>query len=371
MQKGRIYRKGQSWILDYAVKEMRDGVPKWVNRSKRLAPVCDEYRSKGSVQHLASEHLAPQNAKMSKPESIDTVVSFIENKYLLHCKLNLRPSTSSGYGYMFKWLKPHFGSERLRDFGPVDGERVMADFAAEKQRAKTMLKNAKGFLSGAFRYAVRTGAIRTNPMRETMLPRNGSPMKKTYAYTLDEIQVMLAVLAEPARTLVLVAALTGLRMSELRGLKWTDIADGELVVQRSVWRTHVGETKTSSSEGAVPVLQVVTDALADHHKRSKSEFIFAGGTGKPMVIANLTRRDIVPVLKAKHIDWHGWHGFRRGLATNLYELGVSDKVIQAILRHANVEVTRKHYIKTDASKATKAMKRLGRAFKRTENRTEK
>jgi integrase len=371
MQKGRIYRKGQSWILDYAVKEMRNGVPKWVSRSKRLAPVCDEYRSKGSVQHLAAEHLAPHNARMTKPESTDTVVGFIENKYLLHCKLNLRPSTHSGYAYIFKWLKPHFGSERLRDFGPVDGERVMADFAAEKPRAKTMLKNVKGFLSGAFRYAVRTGTIRLNPMRETMLPRNGKPMQKTHAYTLDEIQAMLHVLGEPARTLVLVAALTGLRMSELRGLKWTDISDGELVVKRSVWRTHVGETKTASSEGAVPVLQVVADALAEHHKRSHSEYIFAGGTGKPLVIANLTRRDIAPVLKAKSIEWHGWHGFRRGLATNLYTLGVTDKVIQAILRHANVAVTQQHYIKTDSSASTKAMKQLGRAFKRTENRTEK
>lgn len=32
--------------------------------------------------------------------------------------------------------------------------------------------------------------------------------------------------------------------------------------------------------------------------------------------------------------WHGWHAFRRGLATNLYGLGVADKTIQAILRHS-------------------------------------
>jgi hypothetical protein len=53
------------------------------------------------------------------------------------------------------------------------------------------------------------------------------------------------------------------------------------------------------------------------------------------------------------------------------KLGVHDKVIQAILRHANVEVTRKHYIKTRSAASAKAMKRLGRAFRRTENRTEK
>jgi site-specific recombinase XerD len=38
-------------------------------------------------------------------------------------------------------------------------------------------------------------------------------------------------------------------------------------------------------------------------------------------------------------QWHGWHAFRRGLATNLHALGVDDKTIQAILRHSNVSLT--------------------------------
>jgi hypothetical protein len=57
MQKGRICRKGQSWVLDYAVKELRDGVPTWAKRSKELASVCDEYRRAASVRHLAADHL--------------------------------------------------------------------------------------------------------------------------------------------------------------------------------------------------------------------------------------------------------------------------------------------------------------------------
>ena len=49
----------------------------------------------------------------------------------------------------------------------------------------------------------------------------------------------------------------------------------------------------------------------------------------------------------------GWHAFRRGLATNLHDLGVDDKTIQAILRHSNVSVTQKCYIKS-LPKQTKA-----------------
>jgi len=41
--------------------------------------------------------------------------------------------------------------------------------------------------------------------------------------------------------------------------------------------------------------------------------------------------------------WQGCHAFRRGLATNWNRLGVSDKTVQAILRHANVATTQTYY----------------------------
>ena len=92
MQTGYIYRKGQSWILDYGVKEFRNGEAKWVRRSKRLAPVCDKYRTVGSVRHLAADILAPYNAHRANPESTDTVAHYLEHVYLPHCKATLRPS---------------------------------------------------------------------------------------------------------------------------------------------------------------------------------------------------------------------------------------------------------------------------------------
>jgi integrase len=44
--------------------------------------------------------------------------------------------------------------------------------------------------------------------------------------------------------------------------------------------------------------------------------------------------------------WHGWHAFRRGVATHLHTLGVDDKTIQAILRHSNIGITQNIYIKS-------------------------
>jgi integrase len=362
MQNGVILRKGGAWWCYYNVKEERAGKVTWVKRGKRLAAVSGEYRTPASVRHLAAEILSPLNTRQARPEPTQTVASFIEDLYLPYCKANLRPSTHFGYLFMFRIIKPHLGELRLRDFGPVEGERVLTKFAAEKLRAQTMLKNAKGFLSGAFRYAVRTGMLKFNPMRETMIPKGGKAMESGRAYTLQEIKAMLKVLPEPARTAVLVAALTGMRRSEIRGLRWEDFTGDELHVRRSVWGSHVGETKTAASSAPIPVLPVLRKALQKHHKRSTGEFIFTGGTGKPLVLANITRRDIVPTLAEAKIEWHGWHAFRRGLSTTLYALGVPDKVIQGILRHADVAVTMKHYVKTTSEQAQDAMDQLEAAF---------
>ena len=63
-----------------------------------------------------------------------------------------------------------------------------------------------------------------------------------------------------------------------------------------------------------------------------------------------------PAFEAANLPWYGWHAFRRGLATNLNRLGVSDKAIQQILRHANVTTTMNIYVKMLSEDATLAMK---------------
>jgi hypothetical protein len=44
--------------------------------------------------------------------------------------------------------------------------------------------------------------------------------------------------------------------------------------------------------------------------------------------------------------WHGWHAFRRGVATNLHDLSVDDETIQAVLRQSDVAVTQRCHIKS-------------------------
>ncbi len=58
------------------------------------------------------------------------------------------------------------------------------------------------------------------------------------------------------------------------------------------------------------------------------------------------------------LRWHGWHAFRRGLATNLHLLGVDVKTIQAILRHSNMSLTMNVYVKSVSESQVSAMDAL-------------
>ncbi len=99
-----------------------------------------------------------------------------------------------------------------------------------------------------------------------------------------------------------------------------------------------------------------------------------------MCLNNLLHRSILPLLQRCSVcnkartdhcgeeheykpdtslpQWHGWHAFRRGLATNLHRLGVDDKTIQAILRHSNLATTMNIYVKTVSADSVAAMRVL-------------
>jgi len=73
------------------------------------------------------------------------------------------------------------------------------------------------------------------------------------------------------------------------------------------------------------------------------KYLFEGLRGGPADMDYIVQSVILPLFEGQAVSWHGWHAFRRGLATNLHQLGVVDIVIQAILRHSDVAVTRESY----------------------------
>jgi len=86
--------------------------------------------------------------------------------------------------------------------------------------------------------------------------------------------------------------------------------------------------------------------------------MFHSGRGEHMDLYNLSRQVIRPAMKAIRLEWYGWHACRRGIASNLFELGANEKVVQRILRHAKPHVTKERYIKAFDPAVLAAMKTL-------------
>jgi hypothetical protein len=86
--------------------------------------------------------------------------------------------------------------------------------------------------------------------------------------------------------------------------------------------------------------------------------MFHSGGGDPMDLDKLAQLVIRPVVELIGLEWYGWHGFRRGIASNLYELGADEKIVQRVLRHAKTHVTKDRYIKAFDPAVLAAMKRM-------------
>lgn len=369
MQRGTIRQHHGSWTLFYYDDILVDGqrVRKLV--SKKLAGVSDIYPSKRSVLLLAEKILAPLNAGTQVAESTMSVLAFIDNVYLPHVKKELRPSTYKDYNDIVRvHLRKRLGDVRLRDFRTVHGQRLLRDITGV---GHTSLLRIKSLLSGVFKHAKREGFLDgENPVRDVTAPGRSAKLRGP-AYTMSDIESHLTAVGKKdkkAFTVIMVAAFTGMRESEIRGLRWVDYDGASLNVVRSVWRTVVNQPKTESSEASVPVLPLLQKALNEHRGRVNGQdhqYIFAGERrGTPLNLANLARRVIVPALAdysneiQQHVEWKGWHAYRRGLATNLKSCGVPAKVAQSILRHSSVTLTLDIYTQTTDPESRAALEKI-------------
>jgi len=207
---------------------------------KRLALISDDYPNKRSVLLLAEKILASVNTGLQQPESAMLLADLIGNVYLPFVLKELK-----AYNDIFKYhLKNKLNDVRLRDFRTVHGQRQLRGITGVNH---TSLLRIKSFLSGTFKHAKRQGFLDgVNPIQDVSVP--GRPVKfRGPVYSIDELHSLFWALEdiEPSKTIVALAAFTGLRISELQPLRWSDYnpATGTLHVQRSIWRTHIQATK--------------------------------------------------------------------------------------------------------------------------------
>ena len=392
-QKGQIMVRSGNWVLRFRTDVIENGVTKRRRETCVLASTADHPDIRPTEIAKAELRFADKIARCLAPVNQGhittgslTVGEFIEQSYFPRLEWRLQvppgaahhiePSTVNGYRDIYKvHVKDNPAAKiKLREFRPRDGQRFL-DSLNQKLSHQTHLR-IKNFMRGMFAWAIADGAFDgANPMEETKAggwsKKSSAPEPKTererkiresneHAYTLEEVAEMLDKLPEPARTVCAVAAFTGLTRSELRGLKWSDY-DGETInVQRKMWNTHVGSTKTDAREAGIYVVPMLQKMLAKYKKEYPAAgdgWMFRGEKLlRPLDLDNLSRRDIPQYINGA---WFGWHAFRRGLGTRLNEMGVDDKEIQSILRHADISTTQAYYILPNLERAKAGLKKLG------------
>lgn len=388
-QKGYVWKKGDWWYIRYADSVVESGRVVRKQVAAKLAPVLLEHRRlirpPESVREDQKRCMSKINANRTTPERNVTLADFAQNVWIRQIEQQLTPSTVRSYRFYWeRILSPRCGRKLLRDFSTSAAQAVFAEIARQNpEMKKSTLRRLKAVLSTIFKLAIqqdyRPGP---NPIRETSLPR-APEAEETIAHDLDTVLAMLRVVPEPSRTAIAIAAFAGLRRGEIEGLLWENFDGQALKVVRSIWEGIAGEPKSKKSKASVPVIAPLRKLLDQHRVRCGSPetgIMFKTRNGTPVSMNNLLNDQIQPAIEKcarcrgsrdahgttdHEYDrdsslpvWHGFHAFRRGLATNLHDLGVDDKTIQAILRHSNVAVTQACYIKTLPQQSIAAMRKL-------------
>lgn len=361
-QEGYLYKHHGAWFVRYRERvQLEDGSIKLRQRAKRLATV-EEYPTQSQVKPLLTEYLQRLNTGRQFADSSMTLQGFFERMYVPYIQ-EKRASTRKGYDDIWRnHIRDRVGHLRLREFRTVHASKMLKAIANESDLSKTTLQHIKSVLSGVFTHAKNEGAFDgVNPVQDARIPSNAREPRETYAYNLAQIRRILEFLPLLPKAVVATASYAGLREGELRGVEWPDYTGAALNVCRSVWKSVTNKPKTPASAKPVPVIRHLAEILDEYRdsvgKPSKG-VMFHTGDGQPMDLDKLAQRVIRPVAEAIGVGWYGWHGFRRGIASNLYELGADEKVVQRILRHAKAHVTKDRYIKAFDPAVVAAMKKL-------------
>ena len=171
-----------------------------------------------------------------------------------------------------------------------------------------------------------------------------------------EVAAILAHAKGHWRPLLVTAAFTGLRASELRGLRWSDLdlKKHELHVRQRADRYNViGSPKTEASKRVVPFGKVVANTLKEWKLQCPhGELVFPNGKGKVEYHTHVVNRGFIPAQiaagvvtktgKAKYTGLHALRHFYASLCINSRESGglqLQPKAVQERLGHSSITMT--------------------------------
>ncbi len=234
-----------------------------------------------------------------------------------------------------------------------------------------------------FIHAVLRNAL-SNAVREELITRNVAKLVQIPAprykvgiglSLVDAKRILAAARATRLYAVYVLAATLGLRRGELLGIRWVDIdfdrdtltvyqtvqrIDGELVIE---------ETKSEASDSVIPLPKITRAVLREHHEIQQEDRTKAGElwTEHGLVFTTRYGGPIEPRYLNTHFDrirdivglpTVRLHDFRHTVVSLLLELGTPPHVVQAIARHADLDVTMKIYAHTNLDTMREAVDKI-------------
>lgn len=221
---------------------------------------------------------------------------------------------------------------------------------AAKPLAVTTKHTVKIQMGKLFEYAMRLGYLPStiNPMKFTRLAKGEEP-KRRQTLTVDQMWMFLddPRIPEHVKVMVHVARLTGLRISEILGLRDEDFNLDKMLLQvhRRVFLRGVDAPKSKRSGDPIPFPEELYQILSVWLKSpgfvpTPAGWLFASPhTGFPWYASDLCARYLSPWGRAHGIEKFGWHTLRHTYKQFLEDSGVHPVVVQRLMRHSSYQVT--------------------------------
>jgi integrase len=343
-----------AWIVDYFDLDGR--------RRQKTFPhkkAADSYLTTVRHEIAAGTHTAP---------SASITVADAAELWLKAGKLNgLEHSTLKNYRAEVRHhIAPLLGRVRLADlstpriqrFADALIDRPTASDPAQKL-SRSMARRVLGSLKSLLREAQRQGQLSKDPARPVSIRVSKRGVTKINAGqdfpSKDEANTILAAATGRLRPLVVMAIFTGMRVSELRGLRWADVdLDAKVVHVRQradAWGT-MGPPKSEAGERAIPLTPMVVNALREWRigcPTGTLDLVFPTATGRPQPHSTIANRFWYPLQrKAGIVDAqgkakYGAHCLRHFFASWMIDAGMPVKRLQAMLGHSTLAMTSDTY----------------------------
>ena len=349
MQNGSIIRRARKKHSD--IWQFR-----WWERSpegnkvyrRRLIGTTDQIPDLEGARKAARLLVPDLNVTKGAPEASSMTVaqlcSHFDQRELCVTNTWRSYSTKSIYKvYLKRWVVPKWSDYLLSDVRTIEVESWLRGLPV----ARSTCAKIRNVLSVLFNHACRYEFFDRNPIK--LVRQSSKRRSPPVVLTPCEIRTLLEGLKLRERTLVFIAASTGIRQSELFALKWSDIdlSEGTMYVARSIVHGFVGPCKTESSQKPVPLHPLVCDALVKWRSQSSyrkpGDWVFASrhSDGRlPYWGQAILHKYLRPAARELGIEKRfGWHTFRHTYSTLLRSVGTEFKVMQELLRHSTIRST--------------------------------